>query len=118
MPLRYQIFRYSTHTGSNPVLTTKNKRMKKQFVKDLPIYLNGFAVGMLFFRSGVSSTNVVAYALAMITFFWYGKINKQSGGGMVDAMDGYSTMCKKAYSVCGPYNNSTTTGSNPVLTTK
>ena len=63
-------------TGSNPVLTTKNKRMKKQFVKDLPIYLNGFAVGMLFFRSGVSSTNVVAYALAMITFFWYGKINK------------------------------------------
>jgi hypothetical protein len=50
--------------------------MKKQFVKDLPIYLNGFAVGMLFFRSGVSSTNVVAYALAMITFFWYGKINK------------------------------------------
>ena len=66
----------STTTGSSPVLTTKNKRMKKQFVKDLPIYLNGFAVGMLFFRSGVSSTNVVAYALAMITFFWYGKINK------------------------------------------
>ena len=63
-------------TGSIPVLTAKNKRMKKQFVKDLPIYLNGFAVGMLFFRSGVSSTNVVAYALAMITFFWYGKINK------------------------------------------
>jgi hypothetical protein len=50
--------------------------MKKQFVKDLPIYLNGFAVGMLFFRSDVSPTNVVAYALAMITFFWYGKINK------------------------------------------
>jgi hypothetical protein len=50
--------------------------MKKQFVKDLPIYLNGFAVGMLFFRSDVSSTNVVAYASAMITFFWYGKINK------------------------------------------
>ena len=56
--------------------------MKKQFVKDLPIYLNGFAVGMLFFRSDVSATNVVAYAVAMITFFWYGKINKQSGGGI------------------------------------
>jgi len=53
--------------------------MKNQlylFVKDLPIYLNGFAVGMLFFRSDVSATNVVAYALAMITFLWYGKENK------------------------------------------
>ena len=69
------IKRACVHAGSSPVLTAKNKRMKKQFVKDLPIYLNGFAVGMLFFRSGVSSTNVVAYALAMITFFWYGKIN-------------------------------------------
>jgi len=37
---------------------------------------------------------------------------------LVDAMDGYSTMCKKAYSVCGHYNDSTTTGSIPVLTTK
>ena len=37
---------------------------------------------------------------------------------MVDAMDGYSTMSKKAYSVCGHYNDSTTTGSSPVLTTK
>ena len=37
---------------------------------------------------------------------------------MVDAIDGYSTMCKKAYGVCGHYNGSTITGSNPVLTTK
>ena len=37
---------------------------------------------------------------------------------MADATDGYSTMCKKAYSVCGHYNGSTTTGSNPVLTTR
>ena len=59
--------------------------MKKQFVKDLPIYLNGFAVGMLFFGSDISATNVLAYALAMITFLWYGKINKQSGGELVDA---------------------------------
>jgi hypothetical protein len=29
-------------------------------------------------------------------------------------MDGYSTMCKKAYSVCGHYNGSTITGSSPV----
>ena len=35
-------------------------------------------------------------------------------GGMVYAMDGYSTMCKKAYSVCGHYNGNTITGSNPV----
>ena len=35
----------------------------------------------------------------------------------VDAMDGYSTMCKKAYSVCGHYNDSTTTGSSPVSIT-
>lgn len=49
---------------------------KMYVVKDLPIYLNGFAVGMLFFRSDVSATNVVAYAVAMITFLWYGKINK------------------------------------------
>ena len=36
---------------------------------------------------------------------------------LVDAMDGYSTMCKKAYSVCGHYNDSTTTGSSPVSIT-
>ena len=75
--------------------------MKKQFIKDLPIYLNGFAVGILFFGSDISVTNVLAYALAMITFIWYGKINKQSGG------------------VIGEHITiDTDTGSNPVLTSQ
>jgi hypothetical protein len=64
-----------TITGSNPVLTTKNKiSMGKQFLKDLPIYLNGFAVGMLFWDiPKISVLNISMYVLATVTFFWYGK---------------------------------------------
>ena len=59
--------------------------MGKQFLKDLPIYLNGIAVGMLLWDiPKISVLNISMYVLAMVTFFWYGK-NKQSGGGMVDA---------------------------------
>ncbi len=35
MPLRYQIFRYSTHTGSNPVLTANIKIMESKVVQQL-----------------------------------------------------------------------------------
>lgn len=35
---------------------------------------------------------------------------------MVDAVDGYSTTGKKAHLMCGHYNGSPHTGSNPVLT--
>ena len=56
--------------------------MGKQFLKDLPIYLNGFAVGMLLWDiPKISVLNILMYVLAMVTFFWYGK-NKQSGGGI------------------------------------
>ena len=61
-------------TGSNPVLTTKIKIMKEKLLKDLPIYLNGFAVGMLFFSiSNIQVIDVCMFILAGVTFFWYGK---------------------------------------------
>ena len=54
---------------------------KKQFLKDLPIYLNGFAVGMLLWDiPKISVLNISMCVLAWVTFIWYGK-NKQSGGG-------------------------------------
>jgi len=61
-------------TGSNPVLTTKIKIMKEKLLKDLPIYLNGFAVGMLFFSiPNIQVIDVCMFILAGVTFFWYGK---------------------------------------------
>lgn len=51
----------------------------KQFLKDLPIYLNGFAVGMLFWGiPKISVLDISMYILAMVTFFWYGKNMKRS----------------------------------------
>ena len=42
--------------------------------KDLPIYLNGFAVGMLLWDiPKISVLNISMYVLAMVTFIWYGK---------------------------------------------
>jgi hypothetical protein len=49
--------------------------MGKQFLKDLPIYLNGFAVGMLLWSiPEISVLDITMFVLAMVTFFWYGKI--------------------------------------------
>jgi hypothetical protein len=48
--------------------------MGKQFLKDLPICLNGFAVGMLLWDiPKISVLNISMYVLAMVTFFWYVK---------------------------------------------
>jgi hypothetical protein len=45
-------------------------------VKDLPIYLNGFAVGMLFFSiEKLDTLDVCMFILAAFTFYWYGKNN-------------------------------------------
>lgn len=53
--------------------------MGKQFLKDLPIYLNGFVVTMLLWKiPKISIFDIAMYVLAMLTFFWYGK-NKQDG---------------------------------------
>lgn len=55
--------------------------MGKQFLKDLPIYLNGFVVTMLLLKiPKISIFDIAMYVLAMLTFIWYGK-NKQSGSG-------------------------------------
>ena len=49
--------------------------MKEKLIKDLPIYLNGFAVGMLLWSiSEISVLDITMFVLAMVTFFWYGKI--------------------------------------------
>jgi nitrogen fixation-related uncharacterized protein len=52
--------------------------MKKRFIKDLPIYLNGFAVGMLFWsipNRGV--LDIAMLVLAGVTFLWWAKNQKQ-----------------------------------------
>ena len=52
--------------------------MKEKLLKDLPIYLNGFAVGMLFFSiSNIQVFDVCMFILSGVTFFWYGQTKKQ-----------------------------------------
>jgi hypothetical protein len=49
--------------------------MKEKLIKDLPIYLNGYAVGMLLWSiPEISVLDITMFVLAMVTFFWYGKI--------------------------------------------
>lgn len=47
--------------------------MWNKLKQDVPIYLNGFAVGMLFFRNELNAFNTAMYVLCCVTFFWYGK---------------------------------------------
>jgi hypothetical protein len=52
--------------------------MKEKFLKDLPILLNGFAVGMLLWSiPNIQSVDIAMYILAMVTFLWYGNQSKQ-----------------------------------------
>jgi hypothetical protein len=51
--------------------------MKEKLLKDLPIYLNGFAVGMLFFSiPNIQVIDVCMFILCGVTFLWYGKTKK------------------------------------------
>jgi hypothetical protein len=53
--------------------------MKEKLLKDLPIYLNGYAVGMLLFSiSNIKVIDVCMFILASVTFFWYGKNTKKT----------------------------------------
>jgi len=48
--------------------------MKEKFLRDLPVYLNGFAVGMLMWSiPKISFLDITMFLLAMISFLWYGK---------------------------------------------
>jgi hypothetical protein len=51
------------------------KRIAKGIAKDYPIYLNGYAVGMLLFlgRETIGFSEISLYLLAILTFFQYGK---------------------------------------------
>ena len=50
------------------------KLFKDKFLKDLPIYINGFAVGTLFFRiPNVGIYECAMFVLSSLTFFWYGR---------------------------------------------
>lgn len=54
--------------------------MKHKFIKDLPVYLNGYAVGMLFWAiPNIGFVDIACAVLAMITFFWYGEQQKRNG---------------------------------------
>jgi len=60
-------------------MTQKIRNMKEKLLKDLPIYLNGFAVGMLLFSiSNIQLIDVCMFLLADITFFWYGTNTKKT----------------------------------------
>ncbi len=51
--------------------------MKDKFLKDLPIYLNGFAVGFLFWSiPSIGIFDIAMFILAMVTFQWYGETTK------------------------------------------
>jgi hypothetical protein len=51
--------------------------MKEKLLKYLPIYLNGFSVTMLLFAiPNIQIIDIVMFALAGVTFFWYGQTNK------------------------------------------
>jgi hypothetical protein len=43
----------------------------KQFIKDLPIYINGFCVGWLTFGREYGVLEVVLFAISAITFIIY-----------------------------------------------
>jgi hypothetical protein len=46
-------------------------------MKDLPIFINGFAVGMLLWmQETVGLFDISMYVLAMVTFLWYGEIQR------------------------------------------
>jgi hypothetical protein len=52
--------------------------MMKRFLKDLPIYLNGFAVIMLFYSiPKVDIIDIIMFILSMISFLWYIKIENK-----------------------------------------
>jgi hypothetical protein len=61
-------------------LIEKTVKMKYKFIKDLPIYLNGLAVGMLFWAiPNIGFVDIACAVLAMITFFWWGEQQKRNG---------------------------------------
>jgi hypothetical protein len=51
--------------------------MKDKFLKDLPIFINGLAVGSLLFGiPNIGLMDISMYVLAMISFFWYGRTQR------------------------------------------
>jgi hypothetical protein len=47
----------------------------KKFLKELPLLLNGFSVGMLTFCDNLGDWKYMYFLLAGITFSWYGNLN-------------------------------------------
>jgi hypothetical protein len=50
--------------------------MMKTFIKDLPIYINGFCVGWLAFGREWGTTEIILIAFCAISFVWGMNINK------------------------------------------
>jgi len=50
--------------------------MKNQLIKDLPLYLNGFAVTYLFYRAEIDYISIIMYIICVLSFFQYGKNKK------------------------------------------
>ena len=46
---------------------------KNQLIKDLPLYINGFAVAYLFVRTECNVVDIIMFGLAILSFFWYGR---------------------------------------------
>lgn len=52
--------------------------MKNKLIKDLPIYINGIAVGWLTFgRLPFGVAEIVCLLTCLVSFLWYGENQKQ-----------------------------------------
>lgn len=51
---------------------------KNQLIKDLPLYMNGFAVTYLFMETNCNIINISMLILAVISFVWFGKSQKNN----------------------------------------
>jgi hypothetical protein len=59
--------------------------MKEKLLKDLPIYINGYAVANLLFAiPNIQPMDVCMFALAVFSFFWYGKNKKKQHNTKVE----------------------------------
>lgn len=60
--------------------TKKQLKMKytiEEFIKDIPTYLNGFAVGWLFFGTKMEVLDIIMFVIAAITYLKVSKRNEK-----------------------------------------
>ena len=56
------------------------KQLFKNLWDDLPIYINGFAVGLLVFTKKIGVFEIILYCVSAASFFWYGYNQRRKNG--------------------------------------